>query len=35
MRESEEFMDVMTRNLLDYAQDVPVSGMAVGWGDRG
>jgi NRPS condensation-like uncharacterized protein len=34
-RESEEFMDIMTRNLLNYAQDVPVSGVAVGWGNRG
>ena len=34
-RESEEFMDIMMKNFLNYAHDVPATGMAVGWGDKG
>ncbi len=33
-RESEDFMDVMMKNLMNYARDASASDVAVGWGDN-
>ena len=34
-RESDEFMDIMMKNVMNYAHDLPMSCLAVGWGDKG
>ncbi len=34
-KESEEFMDIMMKNFMNYAYHMPATGVAVGWGDKG